>query len=150
MNGKPNTVKVIDDDQYKVSRCEDKVVDEEFPKVDNSILMDTLKLFDLDDTKKFEYLAPLRVVRHLFGFASNVLRYASNVMIFNDGSPGWRSSLVQLFPFCPETRVETSTLRTRTPISPPSFLGARKRSKFSIFLYIFFLELEERSKFFPI
>ncbi|VFR00771.1 unnamed protein product [Cuscuta campestris] len=111
---KPNTVEVIDDDrkhadvaknykpdptfqdmdtsidvviaEYKVSRCEDKVADEEFPKVDNSISLYTLKLFDLDDIEMFEYLAPLRLVRHLFGFASNILCYALIVEICNDGS----------------------------------------------------------------
>ncbi|VFQ88445.1 unnamed protein product [Cuscuta campestris] len=76
-NGKSNAVKVIDDDPA-----------EEFPKVENSMSLDTLKLFDLDDIEKFEYLAPLRVVRHIFGFASTILCYASVIEICNDGSPG--------------------------------------------------------------
>ncbi|VFQ64866.1 unnamed protein product [Cuscuta campestris] len=126
-NGKPNTVEVIDDDrkhadvaknykpdpifkdidtsldvvmaEYKVSRCDDKVADEEFLKVDNSISLDTLKLFDLDDIEKFEYLAPLRVVRHLFGFASTILCYASIVEVCNDGSPGGDLLWLNHFPF---------------------------------------------------
>ncbi|VFQ64683.1 unnamed protein product [Cuscuta campestris] len=126
-NGKPNTMEVIDDDrnhedvaknykpdptfqdidtsidvfiaEYKVSRCKDKVADEEFPKVDNSISLDTHKLFDLDDIEKFEYLAPLRVVRHLFGFASTILCYASIIEICNDGSPGGDLLWLNPFPF---------------------------------------------------
>ncbi|VFQ77077.1 unnamed protein product [Cuscuta campestris] len=109
-NGKPNTVEVIDDDRkhagvaknYKLDptfQDIDTSLDEEFLKVDNSISLDTFKLFDLDDIEKFEYLAPLRIVRYLFGFASTILCSASIVEICNDGPPGGDLLWLNHFPF---------------------------------------------------